>query len=147
MIRSRDRNWLEFLAILDATFTAEGNTADHVEETRNFFAKIAQRDEKKDRSGALALLELEKRAKECSISKGICIIRPDSHPCSLYYEDPKALKNYLESYFDQFGDKACCFEDLKPYITLEGESLAEWTSFLGQTPVEMVIQSSYSCRS
>jgi hypothetical protein len=77
LTRSRDRNWLQFLALLDVTFSAEGDTAEYVEETRKFFTEITQRDGRKDRSGALALLELEKRAKECSISKGIHTTRLD----------------------------------------------------------------------
>ena len=76
LIRPRDRNWLEVLAILDATFSAERDTAEYVEEARKFFVEIAQRDGRKDRSGALALLELEKRAIERSVSKGIHTIRP-----------------------------------------------------------------------
>ncbi|KAF9792094.1 actin cytoskeleton organization protein [Thelephora terrestris] len=113
-----DRNWLEFLAVLDATFSMEESAVERVEEARKFFSEIAELDGRKDRSGPLALLELEKRARERSIS-----------------EDPKVLESYLKSYFDQFGDKACCFEDLKPYIALSGESLAEWTSHLRNTPV------------
>ena len=49
----------------------EGNTAEYVEGARNFFTEIAERDGPKDRSGPLALLELEKRALERSVSKGI----------------------------------------------------------------------------
>jgi len=53
------------------------------------------------------------------------------------------MENYLKSYFDQFGDKACCFEDLKPYIVLDDESLAEWTSHLRQTSIATVIRHAY----
>lgn len=35
-----------------------------------------------------------------------------------------------ENYFSQFGDKACCYEDLLPYLAFEGEELEQWTSFL-----------------
>ena len=136
----RDRNWLEFLAILDATFSAEGNTTELVESTRKFFTEIAERDGKKDRSGPLALLELEKRVVERSISKGISNTRPHLLFILSIVEDPEVLENYLKSYFDQFGDKACCFEDLKPYIVLDGESLAEWTSHLRETTISTVIK-------
>lgn len=71
LTRFRDRNWLEFLAVLDATFSAEGDTVEYVGATRAFFNEIAERDGRKDRSSSLALLELEKRARERSISKGI----------------------------------------------------------------------------
>lgn len=61
------------------------------------------------------------------------------------FQDPKVLKDYLKSYFDQFGDKACCFEDLKPYIVLDDEIIAEWNSYLRQTPIATVKQLVY-CR-
>lgn len=147
LIGFRDRNWLEFLAILGATFSAEGDTGELVEATRKFFAEIAERDGRKDRSGPLALLELEKRAKEHSISKGIFEVqpRPLIHIHGVI-QDPKATENYLESYFDRFGDKACCFEDLKPYIALDDEGLAEWTSYLRKTSISMVIRFAHSRR-
>ena len=65
--------------------------------------------------------------------------RPPIHAhCTI--TDPKVLEDYLKSYFDQFGDKACCFEDLKPYVALDDESLLEWTSYLKQTGIATVIQ-------
>jgi hypothetical protein len=64
------------LAILDATFSAEGDTTELVESTRKLFVEIAERDGRKDRSGPLALLELEKRANDHSISKGVSEIQP-----------------------------------------------------------------------
>jgi hypothetical protein len=70
LIRFRDRNWLEFLAVLDATFSMEESAVERVEEARKFFSEIAELDGRKDRSGPLALLELEKRARERSISEG-----------------------------------------------------------------------------
>jgi len=130
------------LAVLDATFSAEGDTAEHVEATRKFFTGIAEHDGLRDRSGPLALLELEKRAKERSISKGISK-KKMSQPfiCAhCVFQDPKVPEDYLKSYFDQFGDKACCFEDLKPYIVLDDEILAEWNSYLRQTPIATVKQ-------
>jgi len=36
----------------------------------------------------------------------------------------------MKQYFVQVGDKACCFEDLKPYLDLGDDELLEWTTFL-----------------
>jgi len=36
----------------------------------------------------------------------------------------------MQQYFGAIGHKACCFEDLRPYLILEGEDLVQWTSFL-----------------
>ena len=91
LIRLRDRNWLEFLAVLDTTFSAEGNTAEHVEAARKFFTEIAERDGLKDRSGPLALLELEKRAKERSIPTGTSKILRDPLPALTAQRRPKCL--------------------------------------------------------
>lgn len=44
--------------------------------------------------------------------------------------DPSRLVTQMEYYFDKIGDKACCFEDLKPYLELQGDELVKWTSFL-----------------
>lgn len=44
----------------------------------------------------------------------------------------------VQQYFERFGDKACCFEDLKPYLTMEIEDLVKWTSFLENVPTSFV---------
>jgi N-terminal acetyltransferase B complex non-catalytic subunit len=35
----------------------------------------------------------------------------------------------VRNYFDSFGNKACCFEDLKPYLT-EPAALHEFITYL-----------------
>ncbi|KAJ2932908.1 hypothetical protein H1R20_g4212, partial [Candolleomyces eurysporus] len=119
----RDRNWLEFLAVLDATFaqSSEGpDPASKVQQSRELFEHVAKEDGSKDRSGPLALLELEKRAKESGVSS-----------------EPSRMNDLLEQYFDVVGDKACCFEDLKPYTILEGAQKERWTTFLKNVPVSL----------
>ncbi|KAG5727952.1 N-alpha-acetyltransferase 25, NatB auxiliary subunit [Termitomyces sp. T112] len=127
ILDKHDRNWLEFLSILDANFSyfssSDGSPPSHVEgleqveKTQELFTRIAEEDGPKDRSAALALLELEKRARNHGISK-----------------DPKRLVTLMQDYFTRVGDKACCFEDLKPYLTLEENDLTRWTSFLRAVP-------------
>lgn len=39
----------------------------------------------------------------------------------------------MEGYFGSLGDKACCFEDLKPYLGLNGEDLSRWSKFLEES--------------
>ncbi|CAK5277392.1 unnamed protein product [Mycena citricolor] len=71
-----DRNWLEFLSVLDATFAELSSTTDDARErcsaevssARELFSAIAEKDGRKDRSGLLALLELEKRARAHGLS-------------------------------------------------------------------------------
>lgn len=92
-ICSRDRNWLEFLSVLDATVLydaashGEENTADsatiecsqRIQRTRELFIGIANEDGQKDRSGLLALLELEKRARARGLSASMSIY--PAHSC------------------------------------------------------------------
>ncbi|KAJ7940559.1 actin cytoskeleton organization protein [Mycena leptocephala] len=119
-----DRNWLEFLSVLDATFSSlQGDqeqdesvktaSSSHVAKTQELFTKLALQDGHKDRSALLALLELEKRARLHGISN-----------------DTNRMVDLMKRYFQEIGDKACCFEDLKPYLALKGEDAASWTSFL-----------------
>jgi hypothetical protein len=76
----RDRNWLEFLSVLDATLPRQVSSS-HSEQSRQdvevkitnskaLFSEIAEEDGLKDRSGFLALLELERRSVAHGLSKG-----------------------------------------------------------------------------
>lgn len=76
----RDRNWLEFLSVLDTTLPCQVSSS-HSEQSRQdleakithskaLFSKIADEDGLKDRSGFLALLELERRSVVHGLSKG-----------------------------------------------------------------------------
>jgi N-terminal acetyltransferase B complex non-catalytic subunit len=58
------------LAVLDATFTGSDSSA-KVEKARELFEKVASEDGDKDRSGLLALLELERREREVGASSGM----------------------------------------------------------------------------
>ncbi|KAJ3568563.1 hypothetical protein NP233_g5635 [Leucocoprinus birnbaumii] len=132
ILEKNDRNWLEFLSILDATFSdltggeekPSGEALEAVKltvlETRAFFSQIAEKDGLRDRSGLLAQLELEKRARAHGIS-----------------DDQTRLGALLKGYFEKFGSKPSCFEDIRPYIDLDGDELAQWTSVLDATPISV----------
>ena len=74
----RDRNWLEFLAVLDATLPPASSSLvelnpdiqSKVDHARELFARVSEDDGLKDRSGSLALLELEHRARAHGVSQG-----------------------------------------------------------------------------
>jgi N-terminal acetyltransferase B complex non-catalytic subunit len=79
--RDSDRNWLEFLAVLDATFSyfapgsnpsdeEKSNCSNAMKKAEELFIKVSEEDGNKDRSGLLALLELEKRARDYGVSSG-----------------------------------------------------------------------------
>lgn len=78
----RARNWLEFLSVLDATFCdvtsssepasdgLKASVTEQITKTRKVFTDAATEDGSKDRSGLLALLELEKRTKTHGLTSG-----------------------------------------------------------------------------
>ena len=77
----RDRNWLEFLSVLDATFSyfdadtevsedSKTRCQEDIAKTHALFSTVAEQDGLKDRTGPLGLLELEKRARKHGLSTG-----------------------------------------------------------------------------
>ncbi|KAI0256800.1 actin cytoskeleton organization protein [Lactifluus subvellereus] len=123
----RDRNWLEFVSILDATFlpstqhepslASSTNLAQRVEKTRDLFAKVAEEDGSHDRAGWLGLMELERLG-----------------PVHGVPSEPSRLLDLLKRYFDIFGDKATCYEDLRSYADLNSGVLSDWMAFLEGIP-------------
>ncbi|KAH9981196.1 actin cytoskeleton organization protein [Lactifluus volemus] len=124
ILEKRDRNWLEFVSILDATFLpstqhepSPPDLAQHVEKTRVLFAKITEEDGSHDRAGWLGLMELER----------LCIVHGVP-------SEPSCLLDLLKRYFEVFGDKAACYEDLRPYADLNSDALSDWMAFLAGIP-------------
>lgn len=84
----RDRNWLEFLAVVDATFSEVASSSvsdadaaraaclEHMSKTREFLYQVAEEDGLQDRAGLLALLELEKRARFYGLTPGYFVFGP-----------------------------------------------------------------------
>lgn len=104
---------------------------DQINKTQVFFAEIADRDGARDRSGPLALLELELRARKIALSIGTFSFYEYATCVKVILADPSALYTLTESYFQQYGDKPCCYEDLLPYVAdFNVEDLSRWTSFL-----------------
>ncbi|KAI6036277.1 N-acetyltransferase B complex non catalytic subunit-domain-containing protein [Pisolithus microcarpus] len=123
-ISEGDRNWLEFLSVLDGTFTPVASSQGEISEeskqecreslveTGEFLAEIAQKDGFKNRAAPLALTELKYRA----------------YKLGLY--DSSVLVESMADYLAQFGDKACCFEDLKAYLDPDIASSEQWETIL-----------------
>lgn len=118
---------------------AKSQCSEAIATTREFMEKIAEKDKTGDRSGVLALLELEKRARANGLSSGMAFVV--FHHLSGSDEpvvDESAMVGLMERYFHLVGDKACCYEDMKPYISLPEADLPRWTSFLESIPVSSV---------
>ncbi|KAG8964769.1 hypothetical protein FRC03_001380 [Tulasnella sp. 419] len=157
-----DRNWLTFMSFIDSTFRtisqandpntqstaksaekgsgeADGRNVDPeltpkptqkdpiiespldpkvvISEAKEFLAKLAEKDGFGERGSHMALLHLEKSLR-------------------LYNEGKDNSPDLLESmkdYFIKFSDRACCFEDVKPYageLCSTSSELSQWISFL-----------------
>jgi N-terminal acetyltransferase B complex non-catalytic subunit len=44
--------------------------------------------------------------------------------------DASHMLDLLKRYFDIFGDKAACYEDVRPYTDLASDSSTDWIAFL-----------------
>lgn len=144
---SSDRNWLEFLSISDAAFwgltnepseDASEKVRKDIAETREIFMKIAEKDGSKDRSGLLAQLELEKRSRAHGVTDGLFMRFLVCSMLLIELSDLTRLGSLLGEYYEKFGDKPSCFEDLLPYISLEGGDLTQWTRLLDETSTTFV---------
>ncbi|KAH8101051.1 hypothetical protein DFH11DRAFT_1736646 [Phellopilus nigrolimitatus] len=99
-----DRNCLEFLAVLDATFAAPVK----VQDVRGLFRQLRMRAD--DATVMLCLRSWSLRSTRAKTGSDLA-------------KSQDGLLGLIKLYFECFGDKACCFEDLKPYTVLEGSAL------------------------
>lgn len=53
-----------------------------------------------------------------------------STPISL---ESSRLLNILKHYFEIFGDKTACYEDIRTYTDLDSDVLSDWITFLEKT--------------
>ncbi|KAG8985282.1 hypothetical protein FRB90_004840, partial [Tulasnella sp. 427] len=88
-----------------------------IEGLRELFTRLAKEDGLKERGAHLASLQLEKRIRTREEGQGNAT--------------SETLLSLAKQYFDNFSDKTCCFEDLKPYVaTLQEGELTSWLAFL-----------------
>lgn len=100
-----------------------------MDKARTFLAEIAQKDGSKNRAAPLALTELEHRAYKHGLSGTYCTgYIYCSYP--VFGLDLDTVISSIEDYFTQFGDKACCFEDLKAYLDTDIASSQRWRNTL-----------------
>ena len=102
---------MTFLSYLDSVFAiATGpdvSDTSALTEVQTLLRSLSETDGRKERGSHLARLEFETRLRALS---------PDVAAKIAPSEGREPLGALLEAYFDTFGDKACCFEDLSPYV-------------------------------
>ncbi|KAG0005209.1 N-alpha-acetyltransferase 25, NatB auxiliary subunit [Modicella reniformis] len=97
-------DWRTILRYFDTIFLPVQDDADlkgseNLTEARSFIAELVQKEGKTPKRGPfLAQIELEKRVQE------------------KIGDNKEMVMNLLVAYFDKFGSKSCCFEDLSTYI-------------------------------
>ena len=104
---------------------------------------LADADGTRERGPLLAMVELEKRAREKQLGSEFgwpshCYHRESADADVEISESDDGLLTLLKLYIERFGDKACCFEDLKPYVTLQGEELSKIAAYLDSLPLNTV---------
>ncbi|KAF9114721.1 N-alpha-acetyltransferase 25, NatB auxiliary subunit [Mortierella sp. AM989] len=117
-------DWRTILQYFDTIFLPiqddDLKTSENLAEARAFTSALVESEGKSPKRGPfLAQIELEKRVQE-------------------KIGDNKAtVLNLLVAYFDKFGSKTCCFEDLSTYISnLDNEDALEFCRRLKQTAGE-----------
>lgn len=109
--KTSDRNWLTFLSYLDAVFvlasTSSPNNTSGLKDAHVQLSELAKLDGRKERGSHLAALEFEKRLRG----------QPESLAGLDLIESRRPLPDLISSYFNVFGDKDCCYEDLAPYVS------------------------------
>ena len=136
-----DRNWLSFLSYLDSTFglIASSSPGDDLTvrglltETWTFLNELAAKDGRKERGAHLARLEFSKRMRERHRTS------PSLEESGIYAVllEQDGLLSMMKGYIANFSEKACCFEDLKPYVNtlsvVSGEDeLKMWLQYLAE---------------
>ncbi|KAH8103633.1 hypothetical protein DFH11DRAFT_1734773 [Phellopilus nigrolimitatus] len=114
LVEKNARNCLEFLAVLDATFASPVD-ADKVREARGLIRQLQMRMD-----GATVMLCLRSWSLRSARAK------TGSDLAKLQ----NGLLGLIKLYFERFGDKAFCFEDLKLYTVLEGYELLAHNAYL-----------------
>jgi N-terminal acetyltransferase B complex non-catalytic subunit len=117
-MRSRGRNWTDILAFIDSTFSLlppAPSTEENpdVVDMLSVLNAACTNDLASERGAHLAVLEVIKRLGERKLPP------------------QRSILESLGEYLELFGSKACCFEDLKPYVDSlsEAETVA-WLALL-----------------
>jgi hypothetical protein len=90
-----------------ALFEERGSGSPLLRDLYQFLRGLAQSDGRKERGSHLARLEFEKRLRMQS---------PETLADLGTIGDRESLGDLIKSYFEYFGEKMCCFEDLMPYV-------------------------------
>ncbi|KAF9366671.1 N-alpha-acetyltransferase 25, NatB auxiliary subunit [Mortierella sp. NVP85] len=117
-------DWRTILQYFDTIFLptqdADLKSSESLAEARSFLSDLVKKEGKNPKRGPfLAQIELEKRVQE------------------KIGDNKEVVLNLLEAYFDKFGSKSCCFEDLSTYIsTLDKEEAQAFCKKLKETAGE-----------
>ncbi len=103
----------------------------HVAKTRDLFTKVAEQDGSRERAAWLGLMELERLCGVHEVPTGMWILIFDG--ATTISLEPSRLLNLLKHYFEIFGDKAACYEDIRSYTDLDSDVLSAWTTILEKT--------------
>ncbi|ORY96032.1 N-acetyltransferase B complex non catalytic subunit-domain-containing protein [Lobosporangium transversale] len=116
-------DWRTILQYFDTIFLpvqdADLKTSENLTEARTFFSELVQKEGKNPKRGPfLAQIELEKRVQD------------------KIGDNKETVMRLMIEYFDRFGSKSCCFEDLSIYISsLDNQDSLEFCKKLRESVV------------
>ncbi|PLW14579.1 hypothetical protein PCANC_15736 [Puccinia coronata f. sp. avenae] len=113
-LESDDHNWSTMTTLNKASsnlLRIEESAVDQYNLIDNLYLELHTKQlvqKSSERGYALARVDLRCRVRDPSLSE----LKDNFHPLSAN------LDQVVLSYYDQFGDKTCCFDDLSPYLKL-----------------------------
>ena len=130
----RDFNHLTYLHLIDLALLIASKRPNVVQETRDTFAFMIAEVGGKERGPLLASLELEKQlavrdeAEMESAQRGESRLERRTGSMTagkLIVSDScvTALPELIQAYFSTFSTKACCFEDVRPYLPTDQQAI------------------------
>ncbi|KNZ47976.1 hypothetical protein VP01_59g3 [Puccinia sorghi] len=114
-----DHNWSTMITLNQAAsnlLRVEKSAVNEYNLIDHFYLQLNHKQQTQkscERGYALARVDLRCRLRDPSLSE----LKDNFHPLAgiLFFSN---LDQVVFSYFDQFGDKTCCFDDLAPYLKL-----------------------------
>ncbi|CAG8532389.1 10869_t:CDS:10 [Paraglomus occultum] len=116
-------DWLSYLTYIEAVLeissieTDDNATSSRIEKAREFISKIQEKE--------LSRLENEPARKYLHRGPFLAELRLEKQIASIERYNSKDLSPLILKYFSKFSSKACCFEDLQPYLDGLGTEAAE----------------------
>ncbi|CDZ98533.1 Mitochondrial inheritance and actin cytoskeleton organization protein [Phaffia rhodozyma] len=114
---AKDTNYLTYLRLITLSIKLYKLRPDLLVQTSEVFKLLAEEAGQIDRGPLLARLELAWQYEKLDTTKS---------------QEDDDVPRLIRAYFQAFAGKACCYEDLKPYLPTDHESIDSFLAFLDE---------------